>query len=66
MTPIPPPRYRPRAVSQLPLIEAVPVSTRADKSLYCPQCVGYKPHHPVAGADTFKCRACGRERKDNK
>jgi hypothetical protein len=64
MTPIPPPRPKPRPLSQLPLLDVVPVTR--DKSLYCPMCVGYKQHHPIPNTEMYRCRVCGRERKDNK
>lgn len=43
--------------------EAQPVNAANDKLLYCPPCYGQKPHYPVAD-DIYKCRVCGRERKD--
>lgn len=42
-----------------------PTNTADDKELYCPPCYGQKPHYPAEN-NLFKCRNCGRERKDVK
>lgn len=55
------------AMAQAELALPMPLSTKSDKSLFCPLCGTYKPHHQHETLfRVYVCRTCGRVRNDDK